>query len=70
MAFTDLLLSIGITVVLGFLHFVLACSACLVCRSTVKLFIIWPLISTSDTAFVNHERPQRRMELEMDGLGI
>jgi hypothetical protein len=65
---TDLLLSVGITVVLGFLHFIPTGSAGLVCRIAVKLCIVRPFILTSDTAFVHHERPQRRMELEMGGV--
>jgi hypothetical protein len=50
---------------LGFLHFIPTGSAGLVCRVAVKLCIVRPFILTSDTAFVHHERPQRRMELEM-----
>jgi hypothetical protein len=36
---------------LGFLHFIPTGSAGLVRRLTVKLFIAWPLLFTSDTAF-------------------
>jgi len=36
---------------LGLLHFIPTGSAGLVRRLTVKLFIAWPLLFTSDTAF-------------------
>jgi hypothetical protein len=54
---------------LGLLHFIPTGSAGLVRRLTVKLFIAWPFILTSDTAFGHHEIPQRRVGLGNGGGG-